>query len=41
MWLVKTNAPLEAGYPFHGTFSNLMLLAPDHAAAFAKAKQKN
>jgi hypothetical protein len=37
VWLVKTNAPLEAGYPFHGTFSNLMLMAPDHAAAFAKA----
>jgi hypothetical protein len=37
VWLVKTNAPLSAGYPFHGTFSNLMLMAPDHAAVFAKA----
>ena len=36
-WLIKTNAPLSEGYPFHGTFSNLMLLAPDHAAAFEKA----
>ena len=30
-WLIKTNAPLEAGYPFHGVFSNLLLMAPDHA----------
>jgi hypothetical protein len=36
-WLVKTNAPLSAGYPFHGTFSNLMLMAPDHATVFDKA----
>ena len=36
-WLIKTNAPLSEGYPFHGTFSNLMLMAPDHAAVFAKA----
>jgi hypothetical protein len=37
VWLVKTNAPLEAGYPFHGSFSNMLLMAPDHAAVFAKA----
>jgi hypothetical protein len=37
VWLVKTNAPLEAGYPFHGTYSNVLLMAPDHAAVFAKA----
>lgn len=36
-WLIKKNAPLSAGYPFHGTFSNLLLMAPDHAAAFARA----
>lgn len=36
-WLIKTNSPLSAGYPFHGTFGNLMLMAPDHAAAFDKA----
>ena len=37
VWLVKTNAPLSEGYPFHGKFSNLMLMAPDHAAVFDKA----
>ena len=37
VWLVKTNAPLSQGYPFHGTFSNLMLMAPDHAEVFSKA----
>ena len=36
-WLIKKNAPLAAGYPFHGTFSNLLLMAPDHAAVFDKA----
>jgi hypothetical protein len=36
-WLIKKNAPLEAGYPFHGAFSNMLLMAPDHAAVFAKA----
>ena len=36
-WLIKVNAPLEAGYPFHGTFSNLLLMAPDHANVFASA----
>jgi hypothetical protein len=36
-WLIKTNAPLEAGYPFHGVFSNLLLMAPDHASVFAAA----
>ena len=36
-WLIKTNAPLEAGYPFHGTFSNMLLMAPDHANVFANA----
>lgn len=36
-WLIKVNAPLSAGYPFHGTFSNLLLMAPDHAAVFANA----
>jgi hypothetical protein len=36
-WLIKKNAPLEAGYPFHGTFSNVLLMAPDHAEKFANA----
>jgi hypothetical protein len=36
-WLIKKNAPLEQGYPFHGTFSNLLLMAPDHASVFARA----
>jgi hypothetical protein len=36
-WLIKKDAPLEAGYPFHGKFSNLLLMAPDHADAFAGA----
>lgn len=36
-WLIKKNAPLSEGYPFHGTFSNMLLMAPDHAAVFAKA----
>ncbi len=36
-WLIKKDAPLSAGYPFHGTFSNMLLMAPDHAAVFAKA----
>jgi hypothetical protein len=36
-WLIKKDAPLEAGYPFHGTFANLLLMAPDHAAVFADA----
>jgi hypothetical protein len=36
-WLIKSNSPLSAGYPFHGTFGNMLLMAPDHAAIFAKA----
>jgi hypothetical protein len=36
-WLIKSNAPLSEGYPFHGTFGNILLMAPDHAARFAKA----
>lgn len=36
-WLIKKNAPLEQGYPFHGKYSNLLLMAPDHAQAFANA----
>jgi hypothetical protein len=36
-WLIKKDAPLSAGYPFHGAFSNLLLMAPDHAAVFAQA----
>ncbi|HVX21139.1 MAG TPA: hypothetical protein VHB02_07315 [Acidimicrobiales bacterium] len=36
-WLIKRDAPLEAGYPFHGTFANMVLLAPDHAAVFGAA----
>jgi len=36
-WLIKKNAPLEAGYPFHGEFANLLLMAPDHANVFAAA----
>jgi len=35
-WLIKKDAPLSAGYPFHGKVSNLMLLAPDHADVFAR-----
>jgi hypothetical protein len=40
VWLAKKNAPLAEGYPFHGKYSNLMLMAPDHAAVFAKANWK-
>jgi hypothetical protein len=36
-WLIKKNAPLSEGYPFHGDFANLLLMAPDHAAVFARA----
>jgi hypothetical protein len=36
-WLIKKNAPLAEGYPFHGEFANLLLMAPDHAAVFARA----
>ncbi|HXC39991.1 MAG TPA: hypothetical protein VN667_13715 [Burkholderiales bacterium] len=36
-WLIKKAAPLSEGYPFHGAYSNLLLMAPDHAAIFAKA----
>lgn len=36
-WLIKKDAPLEAGYPFHGKFSNMLLMAPDHADVFASA----
>jgi hypothetical protein len=36
-WLIKKDAPLSAGYPFHGAFSNLLLMAPDHAAVFGQA----
>jgi hypothetical protein len=36
-WLIKKDAPLEAGYPFHGKFSNMLLMAPDHADVFARA----
>ncbi len=36
-WLIKKAAPLEQGYPFHGDFANMLLMAPDHAAVFAKA----
>jgi hypothetical protein len=39
-WLIKQNAPLSAGYPFHGTFSNMLLMAPDHAAVFGNAGWK-
>jgi len=37
VWLIKKNAPLSEGYPFHGEFSNVILMAPDHAAIFRKA----
>jgi hypothetical protein len=36
-WLIKKNAPLSEGYPFHGSFSNLLMMAPDHADVFARA----
>lgn len=39
-WLIKQNAPLSAGYPFHGVFSNMLLMAPDHAAVFGEAGWK-
>jgi hypothetical protein len=39
-WLIKTNSPLSEGYPFHGTFGNLLMMAPDHAAVFDKAGWK-
>jgi hypothetical protein len=37
VWLVKSNADLAMGYPFHGFFQNLILLCPEHADAFASA----
>jgi hypothetical protein len=37
VWLVKSNADLAQGYPFHGFFQNLILLCPEHADAFANA----
>ena len=36
-WLTKTNAPLEQGYPFHGEYANVLLMAPDHAKVFGRA----
>jgi hypothetical protein len=36
-WLIKKAAPLSEGYPFHGAFSNLLMMAPDHADVFARA----
>lgn len=36
-WLIKKNAPLREGYPFHGRFANLLLMSPDHASVFARA----
>ena len=36
-WLIKRDAPLEQGYPFHGTFANMLLMAPDHAAVFGSS----
>lgn len=36
-WLIKKNASLSEGYPFHGKYSNLLLMAPDHANVFARA----
>lgn len=39
-WLIKTNSPLSEGYPFHGTFGNMLLMAPDHAILFDKAGWK-
>src|SRR6185437_5722360 len=36
-WLIKRDAPLEQGYPFHGKFANMLLMAPDHAAVFGAA----
>ena len=36
-WLIKKDAPLEQGYPFHGKFANMLLMAPDHAAVFGNA----
>ena len=37
VWLVKSNADLAMGYPFHGFFQNLILMCPEHADAFATA----
>ncbi len=36
-WLIKRDAPLDQGYPFHGKFANVLLMAPDHAAVFGGA----
>ena len=33
-WLCKTHRPLEAGYPFHGKYSNMLLMCPDPAGVF-------
>ncbi len=37
VWLVKTPADLAQGYPFHGSFHNVILMCPEHAEAFAAA----
>ena len=37
VWLVKSNADLAMGYPFHGFFQNLILMCPEHADVFASA----
>jgi hypothetical protein len=37
VWLVKSNADLAMGYPFHGFFQNLIMMCPEHADAFATA----
>jgi hypothetical protein len=37
VWLIKSPADLAAGYPFHGTFQNTILLCPEHAEVFGAA----
>ncbi len=37
VWLIKTPADPNAGYPFNGVYHNLIMMCPEHAEAFAAA----
>jgi hypothetical protein len=37
VWLVKEPADPSAGYPFNGVYHNVVMMCPEHAAAFANA----
>ena len=37
VWLVKEPADPSAGYPFNGVYHNVIMMCPEHAAAFANA----